>query len=122
MRIDNPDPQPGGEVHVAGDRGRTTSSPTDGVATQERACMLKSSTPSDSESFTAILYDVNDGDEIIHVTAGTPEEAIEKALQSFLDVKVKPELHTTYREYHLAWVDHLFRGKLEDLALATPRA
>jgi hypothetical protein len=81
--------------------------------------MLQSQTPNDGESFTAILFDVNHGEKLIHVTAVTPEEAAEKALQSFLDVKVKPELHNTYRKYNLAWVDHLFRGQLEDLVRAT---
>jgi hypothetical protein len=77
--------------------------------------MSQPSTPNDGESFTAILYDVDDGEKLIHVTAVTPEEAAEKALQNFLDFKVKPELHNTYRKYNLAWVDHLFRGQLEDL-------
>ena len=84
--------------------------------------MSQPPTPSDGESFMAILYDVNHGEELIYVTAVTPEEAVKKALQSFLDVKVKPELHDTYREYNLAWVDHLFRGQLEDLAWAPSRA
>jgi hypothetical protein len=77
--------------------------------------MSQPSTPNDAEPFTAILYDVNHGEKLVHVIAVTPEEAAEKALQSFLDVKVKPELHNTYRNYNLAWVDHLFRGQLEDL-------
>ena len=68
------------------------------------------------EPFTAILCDANRGDALVHVTAATPEEAAEKALRSFLDRNVRPELHTTYREYNLAWVDHLFRGRLEDLS------
>ena len=68
------------------------------------------------QPFTAILCDANRGDALVHVTAATPEEAAEKALRSFLDRNVRPELHTTYREYNLAWVDHLFRGRLEDLS------
>ena len=70
----------------------------------------------EAQPFTAVLCDANHGDALVHVTAATPEEAAEKALRSFLDGHVKPELHTTYREYHLAWVDHLFRGRLEDLS------
>jgi hypothetical protein len=62
------------------------------------------------------LRDANRCDALIHVSAATPEEAAEKALRSFLDGNVKPELHATYREYNLAWVDHLFRGRLEDLS------
>jgi hypothetical protein len=73
----------------------------------------------EGQPFTAVLCDANHGDALVHVTAATPEEAAEKALRSFLDGNVKPELHTTYREYHLAWIDHLFRGRLEDLS---PRA
>ena len=77
--------------------------------------MSRSPARNEGYAFTAILYDVNRGDELIHVTAATPEEAGKKALQNFLDVNVRPELHTTYRTYNLAWVDHLFRGQLEDL-------
>jgi hypothetical protein len=78
--------------------------------------MSKSPARNDGYAYTAILCDVNRPDEVVHVTAASPEEAGEKALQSFLDVNVKPELHNTYRTYNLAWVDHLFRGQLEDLA------
>jgi hypothetical protein len=77
--------------------------------------MSRSPMPDGGQPFTAILCDANRGDALIHVSARTPEEAAEKALRSFLDRNVKPELHTTYREYNLAWVDHLFRGRLEDL-------
>jgi hypothetical protein len=77
--------------------------------------MSQPSTLNDGTSFTAILYDLDEDEKLIHVTAVTPEEAAAKALQSFLDVKVKPELHNTYRKYNLAWVNHLFRGQLEDL-------
>ena len=78
--------------------------------------MSRSPMPDGGQPFTAILCDANRGDALIHVSARTPEEAAEKALRSFLDRNVKPELHTTYREYNLAWVDHLFRDRLEDMS------